>query len=671
MPTVNICNPSSQRQVRWVVCPMPLSQANALPAACVVNGRYPAFKADVLGVTTQLWHVKVDIAGNGDLSLTDWKPRTGPLPTFELSPWVADTPARDVLRLGIYEDGTWRRNIELKAGTKISESPVSQTWEFRGSNGGYHFVAWATFWTGQDVVDIRGSAMWSDPTVPEWFKPNVKLMLESGAWPVLGERIALYLAKPNGFAQTNADGWAWKLYQGKLPHGVGIAFRGCICPVDDLPLPITLSEQQAHAIDAQRIANCNAAAEAPLVAACDWTQSPQDWMAFGVVPTTTRRSDKVRVLAETSVPGSYFDVRPFANGANHGGTGDQPPFGALKDLIALQGDPWRVYHLLDSSLDYWRRGFHHRELDGRRTTKAIRPGMQTWQGTIEPKMSPDTFGKPNTDAPYGWDQVGQRSIFADDQHRGDAYILCVYALTGDPLLLECIRDVLAVDEMRAMPAREWFDAPRATGRLMQSWAKVACITSGYDRDLAILLAREEALDRGTDQDAWNYNPVTCVEWKSPDPRVLPHDNFCVPWNDSLCVLGLLEAAHAIARIGRDGSVPIYMLAGDIARSIVRYATVTDSRDGTILPINGLKWLPGGEANPPAYYTFPRHGAAQDTAPDIDMLVGTRGWWTWYAGSLSAAMDSSDAEVKAKATAIWNANATGTQTIGAMEWWAVR
>lgn len=665
--TINVANPSTQRQVRWCVCPMPLSQAERLPAACVVAGRYPAYKAGKLGITTQLWHVRCDVPALGTLALTDWKPLVGPVPAFEMSPWLADAPLRTVLRLGVYEAAAWKLNIELIAGRMVASSPVSQTWEFRGSSGGYHAVWWATLWTGQDAVDLEGVALWSDPTSSDWSRPAVRLTLQTGAWPVRGERLALYGAAANGFVQGNPEGWSWTLYNGALPHGVGIAWRGVLLPADDGPLPLAWAEQREHVLDADRARFEAAAAEAPLVASCDWTQAQADWMAFGKVPTTAVRADRTAVLANVARKGTYFAPRPFANGENHGGTGDQPPFGSLKDLVALQGDPWRVLELQDSALDYWRRGFHHRERDGRRATKAIRPGLQTWQGTIEPKMSPDSFGKPKTDQPYGWDQVGGRSILADDQHRGDGYELCAYALSGSQLLLECIRDVLATDEMRAMPARGWFDGPRACGRLWQSWARVACITSGADRELALRIADAERADRQRDQDQNHYEPVHVVEWKPADARVLSGAPFSVPWNDSLFVLGLVEQAAARRRLGLDAA-PFTALAERVGTSVVRWASVTDTRNGQVLPINGLKWLDGGAANPPAYYVYPRAGAATDGA--VDMLVGTPGWWTWYAGSLSVAMDSGDPEVRAKATAIWAATA-GTQSVNALEWWACR
>lgn len=678
MPTVNVANPSTRRQVRWCVCPMPLSEANLLPAQCLVNGRFPAVKAEVLGTVTQLWHVKCDIPGKGTLSLTDWKPSTQTLPAFAPTPWVTDAPDREMLRVAVYENGAWVTNIQLdKPPVMVSSSPVSQTWEYRDHTKypwsavhGYSAVVWVTRWLGQDALDIRGAVTWSNPTTAEWSKPDVQFLLASGKWPVVGEPFALYNAAHNGSAQ-----WApnWLLFRDKLPFGCSVTFRGVMMPQDDGPLPITIDEQAGHLLDAQRASWMEAAAEGPLVAACDWTAatSQGDWLAFGRVPQTAVRADRDAVIAAANKPGTYWGVRPFANQANHGGTGDQPPFGAMKDLVALQGDPWRVYELMDSALDYWRRCCHLRELDGTRITKATRPGVQTWQGTVEPKMSPDTLGKPAADPPYGWDSAGPRSVLMDDQHRGDAFLMCVYALTGDPLLLECIRDMLAVDEMRAMPARGWFDGPRACGRLWQFWAKCMVLLSGSDRELAIRLAEAERSDRQKDQDTWNYSPVHVVEWKPADSRVLPGDPFSVPWNDSLFVLGLHECAAALTKLGRPQDAERFArLAEWVGVSIIKWSSVHDTNSGLELPINGLRWLPGGAANDAAYYVFPRAGAGYDSTTPINMLVGSFGWWTWFAGSLHVALgQSTDTATRDKAAGIWNALLQGAD-VRTLEWLAM-
>ena len=80
---------------------------------------------------------------------------------------------------------------------------------------------------------------------------------------------------------------------------------------------------------------------------------------------------------------------------------------------------------------------------------------------------------------------------------------------------------------------------------------------------------------------------------------------------------------------------------------------------------------GGAPQPPAYYTYPRPNASEAPGPGVDMLVGTQGWWTWFAGSLAAAQVGPADSVRARAEAIWAAQTSGVQSTQSLEWWAVR
>jgi hypothetical protein len=649
---------------------MPLAQANLLPDTCLVDGRYLAVKAQRIGIVSQLWHVRCDIQGVGILQFSDWQPApANSVPPFSISSWVSDRPQRDVVWFAISENGAWKLNLRMAGGTMVSSSPVSQTYEIRTSQGGYHAVVWATFWTGQDAIDLRGSVLWSDPTVPQWSKSDVTVAIEVGDWPIVGEGLAIYNAAKTGFVRWGAS--RGQLYRGPLPHGVKVTFRGAILPQDDGRVPVTLEEQQAALLGDSRRALLDAASEGQLVGAAKWDQN---WMAFGLVPSIPQRSDPAAVRAMLAQTGKLFDARPLATGDIHGGTAMQPPFGALKDAQALQGDPWRVLEMDYSADDYCRRGFHHKELDGRRVTKEIRPGVQTLAGTIEPKEGPDTFGKPRGAQPDGWDRIGSRSILADDQHRSDAYCFAAYALSGDPLLRECILNVMEVDRMRAMPARGWYDAPRATGRLCQSWAKGMVLFEGEIREKFVALALAELTDRERDQQTWNYSPLTVMQ-TIVDDRVISGQEAQVPWNNALGVMGFLECGYALLKIGRSAEAQrFFAFARKLGRSITQYSTVTETGSGHVLPIEGQKWFPGGAVPPPSYYTFPRAGAAASAGPGIDMLVDPNtNWWPWFAAALASAQLGPTDDVSAKGEQIMTAQSAGSTTAAPgyeLEWWAV-
>lgn len=642
--TIAFANPAEHRQARWVVVPMPAAQADLLPRDCVV-GDWLATKGRKLANHTQLWHVRTDLRPHQAGQLATWRPLGAPFPAFMMSPWISDDLGKMVPKIQLAV-GSSRRTLVPSRVELVEDGVACKVWRASGSSGGWHFVAWAKTWSWQDAVDLRGYIVWSDPTSPAWWLDEAQVSIETG------EPLELYFATRCGFTKTAAG--TWTLWRGRVPHGVAIPFRGVVLPTDD-------GGGDPHGLSEWRREQLAAAAEAPVLASCDWRQ---DWLAFGVVPRTSVRSDWERFDAFLRQPGGLFDARPLANGLDTGGTGAQAPFGATKDLIALQGDAWRVYELLYSADDYLLRGRHHRELDGRVTTKAIRPRLETWSGS---PFAGDTIGKAMP-APWGWHLAGDRVVLVDDQHRGDAYILAAYALTGDEALADDLLDSIAVDETRAFPRRGWIDAPRATGRLWQSWAKMTVLFDGATRARLRALAVAELVQREAQQPMGT--PVSPA-WTVRDDRVLPGADAWVPWNDSLLALGAMEQAAAWRRVGDLQLAARFQAYGvRIGRNVVQWGTVRTSF-GSTLPLTGVKWAAGGAAQLGSYYTYPRAGAAESPGPGVDMLVGTPGWWTWFAGSLAAAQVGPQDDVRARAAAIWAEQTGGQQSVEALEWWAVR
>jgi hypothetical protein len=296
---VRIANPGPE-QTRWVVAPMPLAEADALPDVCLANG-FLAVKARKVGVVSQVWHVRATVPGHGTLTLDDWQPLVGPLPEFEISPWITDAPERGVIRVGISVDGAWLCNLPLLHSTLVAESQVGQTYRFDRSAKGWHVTLFADFWSGQDAVDIRGAVVWSDPTPNRpWSIADVSVRIETFGY----EPLTLDNAKLNGHVE-----WApgrWIVYRGPLPHGTGIPFSGALLPQDDGSAsrpPVTFAEQlDAHmrtSFDALRREQLAAAVGGPLVAAAAWYDT---FGPFGLTPDVAALDDPAQVRARMSAP---------------------------------------------------------------------------------------------------------------------------------------------------------------------------------------------------------------------------------------------------------------------------------------------------------------------------------------------------------------------------------
>ena len=140
---------------------------------------------------------------------------------------------------------------------------------------------------------------------------------------------------------------------------------------------------------------------------------------------------------------------------------------------------------------------------------------------------------------------------------------------------------------------------------------------------------------------------------------------------SLLALGAMEQAAAWRRVGDlQLAARFQAYAVRIGRNVVQWGTVRASF-GSTLPLTGVRWSAGGAAQLSSYYTYPRAGAGEAPGPGVDMLVGTPGWWTWFAGSLAAAQVGPQDDVRARAAAIWAEQTVGQQSVEALEWWAVR
>lgn len=645
--SVSVANISAQRQARWCVAPMPASQADQLPDHAVVGGTWIATKGARLGNHTQLWHIRADLAGHAAGPLGDWAPWPAgvPFPAFGLSSWITDDLDKLIPRFTIAVAGRQPFQLVPSAVQLTEEGPAVRTWRATGSLRGWHMVVYAKTWSHQDAVDVRGYVVWSDPTVPDWSLPSVTVRLQTG------EPLELHFATRNGFRKDPVSG-AWDLLSSSpVPHGTAIPFRGVLLPTDDTDDPNGFSEWRRDMLEAAR--------GGPIVAAADWRGAP--WLAFGPVPTTSEKTSPEAFRSYLEQPGTVWDVRPLANGLSTGMTGAQACFGATKDIIALQGNPWRIWELMHSADDYLLRSRHHRESNGAPTTRSTHPQWQTWCGAIN-EHATDRLGKAASPA-AGWANVptsnGTRVCIVDDQHRGDGYSIACYALTGDEVLLEDLMDSIAVDEARAFPANGWVDAPRAAGRLWQSWAKIAVVVTEL-RARARALAVRELGDRRSRQPTGSpVHPDSIYN----DPRILPGDAW-VPWNESLMVLGALEQAACWDRLG-DPELAAEFRAFAISqgRNNVEWGTLRTSY-GVLLPLNGVLWQAGGAANPPDYYTWPR-----ESGPPI--LMGSPGWWTWWAGALAATLEGPNDAVRERALEIWTANATGPQSREQLEWWGVR
>lgn len=651
---VVIANTSPDRQERWVTVALPLGQGPQTDLATFGHG-FLAAKGPQVGTHSQLWDIRADVPGNGRLELIDYKPITADMamafPKPHFSDWIEAGRLTPVVRITV---AGVTMTLRVTTWAIAFSNAARIRWALAAQGYGWHVRMWADTWLWQDVIDWRGFVAWSDPANPrERIRASVSVEL--------GEPWKLTFNNPTGDTHPDPTG-GWCLLNNKeIVDGVAIPFRGVILLEDKTP---ATPEPEREAMKA-------AAVGGPLVATCtDWSGK---WLAHGRILSYGRdtAAAKAAVGALTSKVGTILDERPLANTAETGRSGEQPCFGATKDLLALSGDPLRLYEMMWSADDYLLRGLLHYEPTGRLVTAAAHPGRLTWSGLTHPASS-DTLGKNVADRPYGWDAMetsgaAKRLAGVDDQHRGDLYIQAYYALTGDPCTKEQLLHHHEADLARSFRANKWLDAPRAAGRLFQSWAN----------NLLLMPERVEAtIQMAKDELAlWQQKIDAQVEvpWLQDviADTVLPGKVAAMPWHEALWVLGALAMARALVRIGRPEDAKAFQAGAEkVSANLLKHGTLV-GHDGLTYVLNGVAITGDWSAQPESYYQWPRPKAVlQNATAADDLLVGTPGWVKWWSGVVTIGRDSSDPLVKQRAEALFEQDTGHLLTLTDAEWWSL-
>lgn len=616
-------NCSDRMQTRWTVLPVPQADADMLPMKCQING-YGALKGKKVGSATQLFYVLASNFAPYGLTAGKLQP-VGPefrVPSFRLADAVKQNHDSLIPRLRVKADGV-SEEAEIKIVSTVESNPLRLVVHMRGRALGVWCDMWVTIWTGQSVIDIKGAVRWSDRTSLEWKKQVQAVDI------LVGQEMHLYYALRMGF---NIIDGGWNLVgDDYLPDGMMIPFRGVLLP------------RRSDVEDAAEEEAIAAAKGGPITGSLT---GAKEWPGIVVDPpgdlgTVYKARDEFLTYLRKPGFDHWADAKPLALNKRTTDAGSQYPFGARKDgLLAGHGSPFRLFELQLSADDYLLRPHHHLEEDGSRVMAEKHPDWRTWSGETFTRISQDLLGK-RAEQPEDW-QHGRHG--PDDQHDGYLPIACVEALTGDEMLASGRADMLQTD-LAMVPGRT--GAPRAMGRLCQKWATWIRLSDSADDVAQIvrmaelkLVEWEKARHVGTE--------VRPAQTGGPDPRVLPSmDPYWVPWQDSLCVLGMWQMADTLFRFHYDALGERFRnYAMAVAENHVRWG-VRDY-EGETYPLNGVKWLITGEANDEEYYDLGREGTNWRNPLSHNLLIGDMGWWSWHAPSMLVAKVSLDQPVADRA-----------------------
>ena len=567
--TVRVANPAGVYQTRWTTFALPIGSVELRPHF-IGGAEMLAVPGARLGIMSQLWHVRAQVGAGAVIDSADWQPATMPTPMlFALSRWQDLIPTVTV----VFPDGReLSAAVQIESATTIGNPVVGMQVRLGLHAAGWHVVLFTTLWSWQEAVDIAGAFVWCDSRVPEWATDNVDLLIR---WP--GGRSELQ--HPDRFGHHAYEDGTWSVYSGILPDAVGICFRGTLWPA----------------------AGAEDLASEPLVAAAEWPDGK--WFGLGVRRPVAPVS---RVELDTwlaGVGGGMWSQRPGASNLDPGSSGNQACFGAQAGLAAAGGDPWAMRELLIAADDGILRSGHYLELHGDPVTRQNHLGWRTLGLATHKATSTDLLGKsaalPQTT------RLSGRHFTVDDQHRGDGPEIAAYALTGDPLLQWDLLLRLNVDAAAASWDSQTIDAPRASGRLMQSWAKCAMVAppmlAGHWLELAA--DRLELVRQHWPLPIDGMRPT----WLTRDPRELGGALVWFPWQESMLVLGLMEVADVMAHSWSDPE-PYFDAAQELAEQVIKW---------------GARQVDGAWAC--AY--------AVEMAPGNQVDIAKSPWWDWMASSI--------------------------------------
>ncbi len=641
-----ITNLSPAPQFGWVDIAIP--QRDDTPAVQVFGDRnWPVVRGRELGDHSTMLHVWAAGLRGGESLSGEFRATDGLIPPFAIATaigTVADLMPQPVFRC----DGQTHRPV-VDVLRRVDHNASRQVWHLRSQPvDGLIFEAWIDLRNTQWAVGIEYSITWSDRDDPDWAKSVQAIWLETkhelliDFAPQLGVR-----------TEARQPGWITHLMgSGQLGDGEQLKYRGTL-----LCRPDTDEQAGSDRFAERRQANLEARRDGPIRGVClDWDGH---WLAFGLtpeVPTRPKTSADARHRSfrhQITRPGKMFDQRPLAGTKRTAQTGGQRDFGCSKDGMLLHlGDP-RLLWELEHSDAYYFRGFHHRERDGNRLRKANHPGWFTWAMYSDHRNSTDMLGKAAAARPWALRHGISHWGGADDQHRSQNYELALLALSGSFMLESCFLDCLETDLAQV---RGRAGAPRATGRLMLTWAGLSRLLALPDRDrlLAHAERRLAAVEAQWLGRRFVDDPQQAVRvFAAPkDARVIEGVRAWMPWQESLATIGLF----AMWKVTDE---PRYRdLACAIAETVTRFGVFADSK-GHWHCCTGVRYR-GGKPLPAEAYRL--------GSPDLRI---SNSFWTWTLPAVLICRElTADPTTRQRAETIIAAVAgRGPNTWATAEWWA--
>ncbi len=664
--TVTVENCSDRAQFGWADFTLPAS-VEVLPGTTYGPAHWPVYYRRQFGDIKlySIWAVSIpgrtEVVHQLNLVPTDqdYDP-----PPFIPCPWVM----RDIPGLfpSLVVKGTFGTHTFTNRLPKLIESnAVCQIYKVKSEKWkGLQAVWYITIRSYQAQVHIDATINWTDPTVQAYALEGltsiqVKSRYEYQHW----------FEKKEGVKHEHHDyhWWTTLLYNeqamGRVGDGEQYRLRGTLHtepsdaerhehgPVSGEPGDV--EHGRAEELTDMWLINLLASRTGPLMAVShSWDGH---WGPTGAIPVRPDEATNNRPRQTTNFKkslrdsGSMWDERPHAGAKSSGATGAQAGFGVVKSGRAVTnheaGFIWQLFY--SEGLEHGA-GYHYTDIKGRRVLQSDHPKWATWNRYTDHRNSSDNLGKDPNGRSWA-DRKGVSHVTGDDdQHFNTLYNLDLYALTGDWMLLELLRDGIEVDLAQALSRHNPYDpsgvgragAARAIGRLLQNWSWQYALMDGSDKAKTLENIKRRIRNA---KDKFMGSGVVKVQDTVTDNRVIPGVEAWMPWQQAICVGGYWAAFR------RTGDRDAFTLATDLSASMTLWTT-SKNPSGLYVPYTGIAYNGGQPLSQDAYSTGDKALLKYNgtwTQPSM-------GWWEWtLQGIIPMVILPTTPELKARALSIYN------------------
>lgn len=631
-PLVTIVNIANAPQTRWVTVPLPASievpEHFALAGNEITGVRGPRINRRV-----QHAHLRLPMDGRQILRIEFLPAPIQPV-AYKFNDAVLSNVMLSKLAMTVEGgEGTWTLPLLDPTYTKVHTIHVGPSLIHVNVDGtylGWHWRLEMKLHSESQMLEWDLGVSWSDQRTTAQ-KMSVSAVYLGAHFP-----LTVYLGDSRGWHKAISRHGSWACNPGEWHDGVMLRASGSMRVGHNVAEYVTEGPEFEQ--------------DLPFWATAYW----DSFGPGGRVPPL-RNVDFSQSFAELDQIINQHGFTPwtrrmFGQGLATGDAGSQWPFGAFKDALA-HANPIRAFILTHHTADDWcMRGHHHFDPQGRMVTMDTNPRWITWDGQTHTTTG-DWLGK-SSNRPWGWNRMPNgRLCGSDDQHRGDLPAWWVAGLYDCyPVVISRISH-LHTDSARAKAISRQLDAPRASGRLWQSWAWAVYLYEDIPAGrLAKSMALLELQLREQQGDGWM--------WTVNSRNYIEGIDCAVPWHEALAVLGAVQFAHLLR--GTPEGDRFQAWAQKASERLLTQAVAQNTDTGLLYPVNGRP------ANQPVVLTFPRVGVSFSTGtyPATDLIVGNLGWWDWWSGVIAAGKNSE--RVREVAERIWNqhfANGGGESKIG--------